>query len=233
MTMSATRHVPGLCVVGTFDALMSMPFRDGVNAICWQRTLRGDFDEVARRLASDDDMTTIDEAQLASLDVNGAGRRAIEVILEDLRLLREAGHEPTLDCVRKYRRDPDPLLPTDVYSFHVDSATTPTDTFLCTYAGPPSEGLRNAEARRLVDVPARRARLLERFGGGEGGAFEAWLEEHCYDLHYEPAPGAAPFSFGVSNLWRIAVQYPGSPVPPCIHRAPEVPPGTLRLLLIS
>lgn len=40
---------------------------------------------------------------------------------------------------------------------------------------------------------------------------QAWLHENCYDLHYEPTPGAQPFSFGVGNLWRIAVQYPGCP----------------------
>ena len=36
------------------------------------------------------------------------------------------------------------------------------------------------------------------------------------------------------HLWRIAVDYPGSPVPPCVHRAPETRPGRPpRLLLIS
>ncbi len=41
-------------------------------------------------------------------------------------------------------------------------------------------------------------------------------------------------SFGLGNLWRIAVDYPGSPVPPCIHRAPITRPGRPpRLLLIS
>jgi hypothetical protein len=45
---------------------------------------------------------------------------------------------------------------------------------------------------------------------------------------------AQPFSFGLGNLWRIAVDYPGNPVPPCIHRAPTTrPEQRARLLLIS
>jgi hypothetical protein len=46
--------------------------------------------------------------------------------------------------------------------------------------------------------------------------------------------GAQPFSFGLGHVWRIACEHPGSPVPPCIHRAPETAPGQPpRLLLIS
>jgi hypothetical protein len=64
--------------------------------------------------------------------------------------------------------------------------------------------------------------------------FREALREHCFDLHYLPMPKAQPYSFGVGNLWRIAVDWPGSLVPPCIHRAPETLPGEPpRLLLIS
>ena len=51
-------------------------------------------------------------------------------------------------------------------------------------------------------------------GTGRGAASEGLR------LHYAPLPHARSFSFGKGNLWRIAVDYPGSPVPPCIHRAP-------------
>ena len=78
------------------------------------------------------------------------------------------------------------------------------------------------------------ADALKLYGGKDDDAFLEYLNENCYDLHYAPAPNAQPVSFGVGNLWRIAVDYPGSPVPPCIHRAPENVPGELpRLLLIS
>lgn len=227
---------PRLRVVDSFEELIGTPFRDGVNAVCWRRALGGDFGEVGRHFATaDDDITPIDEALLASLDVSSAGREAVETLLDDLRLLRDAGHDPTLECVRRYPRDQDGPTSTDVYSLHVDSATVPTDTFLCTYAGAPSEGLRHDDARRAVDVPATRARLLERFGGHDGPEFAVWLAENCYDLHYEPTHSAQPFSFGVFNLWRIAVQYPGSAVPAFVHRAPDDAPDLAprRLLLIS
>src|SRR5207253_966457 len=101
-----------------------------------------------------------------------------------------------------------------------------------TYYGTPSEGLRNEDAIRKVDVPEIRAQLLELYHQSNDApsqvsglrfqvsAFEAWLAENCYDLHYAPKPGAQPYSFGVGNLWRIAVEWPGSEVLPCVHRAP-------------
>ena len=108
------------------------------------------------------------------------------------------------------------------------------ETWLCTYHGLPSEGLRNDEALRRMDIPETRRALLKLFGGEDDDDFREWLSENCYDLHYSPARQARPFSFGMGNLWRIAVEWPGSLVPPCIHRAPETHPGqSPRLLLIS
>ena len=85
-----------------------------------------------------------------------------------------------------------------------------------------------------MDIPETRAELLRLFGGTNDDDFREHLREHCYDLHFAPVSSARPFSFGVGNLWRVAVDWPGSPVPPCIHRAPETLPGQPpRLLLIS
>lgn len=68
----------------------------------------------------------------------------------------------------------------------------------------------------------------------ETGDFEDYLRENCYDLHYAEKDEAAAFSFGIGNMWRIAVEYPNCPVPPCLHRAPKTIPGRPpRLLLIS
>jgi hypothetical protein len=120
-----------------------------------------------------------------------------------------------------------------VFSFHADSAPVKAETWLCTYHGPPSEGLRNDEAQRHVDLPVTRAALLQTFGGADDDAFRDYLNEHCFDLHYAPTTNARPFSFGLGHLWRIACEYPESPVPPCIHRAPDTINGQLRLLLIS
>jgi hypothetical protein len=85
-----------------------------------------------------------------------------------------------------------------------------------------------------VDIPEIRAELLRLYGGNDDAGFLEYLAENFYDLHYAPLARARPFSFGIGNLWRIAIKYPGSPVPPCVHRAPLTLPGQpARLLLIS
>lgn len=222
-------------LVNSFEELATTPFADGINALCWPRTLAGDFSEVVELLGSGEGITTLDDARLNDLPVSGAGRAAMEILLDDLRRLRTLDRDPVLNCIHGYPRDenPGPVL-TDVFSFHADSATVETDTWLCTYHGPPSEGLRNDEAQRRVDIPETRVELLKLFGGNDDDDFREYLNENCYDLHYAPVPSAQPFSFGVGHLWRIAVDWPGSCVPPCLHRAPETIPGQPpRLLLIS
>lgn len=222
--------------VHSFHELVTARFSAGVNAICWERSLQGDYAEVVSQLGPNQDeaIVTLDETRLRALRLSPAGLVAVKQMLADLRLLRDQELEPVLNCIHGYPRDEEPgPVPTDVFSFHVDSAPVEADTFLCTYFGPPSEGLRNEEARRRVDVPETRAALLARFGGEDNDDFRAHLHEHCYDLHYIPVPSAQPYSFGLGNLWRIAVESPGSRVPPCIHRAPATAPGESRLLLIS
>jgi hypothetical protein len=221
--------------VRSFHELVSTPLEGDVNALCWQRSLPGNFGEVVEHLGAGEGITTLEDSRLNHLPVSAAGRAAIDILLEDQRLLRALHLDPVLDCIYGYLRDENPgPVPTDVFSFHADSATVATDTWLCTYHGPTSEGLRNDEARRRVDIPETRAALLKRFGGEDDDDFLEYLKENCYDLHYAPVPQARPFSFGLGNLWRIAVDYPGSPVPPCLHRAPATLPGQPpRLLLIS
>jgi hypothetical protein len=223
-------------VVASFEELVGARFSDGVNALCWPRTLTGDFDEVvARVVAGGDEIESLDEATLQSLTLGAGGRAAVATLLADYERLRAHGLSPVLDCIHRYPRDAaDALVPTDVYSYHADSATVEADTFLCSYAGAASEGLRNEDALRYVDQPVTRAALLREYGGADDDGFRDFLEEHCYDLHYLAIPPAQPFSFGLGNFWRIAIQYPGCPVPPCVHRAPATLPGQPpRLLLIS
>lgn len=221
--------------VGSFEQLISAAFAGGVNALCWERTLRGNFREIVESLGPGEGIVSIEEDRLKALPLSEEGDLARSLVMDDLECLRRHDLQPGLDCVYSSVLDESggPLR-TDVSSFHVDSATVPADTFLCTYAGAASEGLRNDQARRHVDIPETRASLLQLFGGEEGDEFVEFLNDHYYDLHYAPLPGAQPFSFGLGHLWRIATEYPGSPVPPCIHRAPltslGMPP---RLLLIS
>lgn len=222
-------------VVNSFDELVTTRFGNGVNALCWKRTLPGDFEEIVRHLGVTEGITSLDDLLLHSLPLSDAGRIARDILLEDLQLLNAHGLSPVLDCIHGYPRDEDPgPVPTDVYSFHADSATVEADTYLCSYNANSSEGLRNEEALRYVEIPETRAELLKLFGGEDNEDFEEFLRENCYNLHYRPISQAQPYSFGIGNLWRIAVDYPGSPVPPCIHRAPVTRPGQQsRLLLIS
>jgi hypothetical protein len=228
-------------VVHSFAELAATPFQDGVNAICWLRDLPGDFDEVVAALQAQqasegsDSFDSIEAEQLQSLHLSEQGRIASVILQQDLALLRQHGMEPSLDCIHAYARDDaSAIIATDVYSFHVDSAPVAAETWLCAYTQAASEGLRNDQAQKKIDLPATRAALLQEYGGKEGPGFLAFLHENCYDLHYAPAPDAQPFSFGLGNLWRIAIEYPACPVPPCIHRAPEtMPDQPARLLLIS
>lgn len=227
---------PRVRVVHSFEELVGTSFGDGVNALYWQRQLPGDFSEVVRAVDATDEIITLDEEDLLGLKkrLNEAGRAAVDVLVNDQRLLQARGLAPILDCIPIYPRDNSRMLSTDVYSFHVDRAPVEADTYLCTYSGLPSEGLRNEQACKHVDIPETRAKLLAEFGGVEGPGFDEFLAEHSYDLHYAMLEGAHPFSFGIHNLWRIAVAWPGCPVPPCIHRAPATQAGDPpRLLLIS
>ena len=222
-------------VVGSFEELVSTPFAHGVNALCWPRTLAGDFDEIVARLGVIGEITGLDEDDLHALDLSEAGRAARDILIEDLRLLREHDLEPELNCIPGYPKDDGAgPVPTDVYSFHADSANVQAVTFLCSYTVSSSEGLRPEDAVRCADLPPTRAKLLQEYGGADDDGFKVFLTENFYDLHYVSAAGARPYVFGLGNLWRIATDYPGRPVPPCVHRAPATLPGQPpRLLLIS
>lgn len=217
---------------GSFRELVSTPFCGEINAMCWMRELRGDFSEIAGKIEPDETIRTLDAAELLELSLTEQGQLAREIILDDLKRLEAHGASPVLNLIRHYERDDAyPFFPTDVYSFHVDRSPVPTDTFLCTYYGEPSELLPNAQGIQKVLLPEIRDELKKRYRGPEEG-FESFLSEHFFDLHYMPKPGAQPLSLGRGHLWRLAVDHPESPVLPCLHRAPQEKNGQNRLLLI-
>ncbi|HET7535888.1 MAG TPA: hypothetical protein VFJ90_05500 [Candidatus Didemnitutus sp.] len=220
-------------LVSSFAELVATPFSEGINAACWPRMLPGDFAEIAAKIGGEG-IVSLDEVRLESLALSAAGRIARDVLLADLQLLRASGLAPELNCIHAYPRDDDAaVVSVDVHSFHADSAPVAASTYLCTYHGPTSEGLRNEDAQRRIDISATRAALRREYGGDDDEGFREFLREQCYDLHYAAAAGAQPYSFGIGHLWRIAIDWPGSPVPPCVHRAPAQLPGQTRLLLIS
>ena len=220
--------------VRSFTELLATPFAGDVNALCWERTLPGDYAEVIAKLGPGQGIVTIDDERLQALDLSPAGQLAAEALLADQELLRAHDLAPSLNCIYDCIRGVDAgTVPTDVLSFHVDSAPVEVDTWLCTYHGACSEGLANEEAVLKIEIPEIRRALLKEYSGVDDAGFTEFLSEHSYDLHYAPVPTAQPFAFGTFSLWRIATQWPGSPVLPCIHRAPENYPGSPRLLLIS
>jgi hypothetical protein len=224
--------------VTNFQDLVSTPFQGEMNAVCWARNLTGDFSEIAGKIKLSGNMVAIDPNELAELQLSERGQLAREVLLNDFNLLKDHGGSPTLNLIKCYERDnTHPFFPTDVYSFHVDRAPLPTNTFLCTYYGEPSEILPNSQAIQKVLVPEIRDELKKIYHGlagrqdGTTEEFESFLSEHFFDLHYLPKPGAQPVNLGLGHLWRLAVDHPGSQVLPCLHRAPEEN-GQNRLLMI-
>lgn len=219
-------------MVTNFQDLVSTPFTGETNAICWTRNLIGDFSEIVDKVGSAENITVVEEDELRGLPLSESGRLAREILLQDLEALRTHGASPTLNVIRSYDRDEAcPLVPTDVYSFHVDRSPVPTDTYLCTYFGESSEILPNAQGIKKVLVPEIREELKKLYHGKEED-FESFLGEHFFDLHYQAEPDARPISLGIGNLWRLAVDHPESRVPACVHRAPKEKPGQSRLLLI-
>ena len=139
--------------VTNFHDLVSTPFNGAMNAICWNRTLTGDFAEIVNKVALDENIAVLEEEELRELQLSEQGQLAREMLLHDLKLLKAHGASPTLNVIRCYERDDAyPFFPTDVYSFHVDRSGVPTDTFLCTYYGKHSEILPNAQAIQKVLV---------------------------------------------------------------------------------
>ncbi|MBS1659638.1 MAG: hypothetical protein JST68_01165 [Bacteroidetes bacterium] len=218
--------------VTSFRDLVSTPFTGVINAICWTRELMGNFSEIVEKVELDGNITVIGEEELRELRLSERGQAAREILLNDMEALKVYGASPVLNVISHYDRDEAyPFFPTDVYSFHVDRSPVPTDTFLCTYYGEPSEILPNSQGRKKVLIPEIRDELKKLYNGGEEG-FESFLSEYFFDLHYQADPDAGIINLGVGHLWRLAVDHPESRVLPCLHRAPKEKAGEKRLLLI-
>lgn len=218
--------------VANFQDLISKPFYEEINAICWKRELIGDFSEIINKIELDENIVELSAVQLHELQLTEQGNLAREILLNDLKLLKAHGASPILNIIKYYERDDSfPFFPTDVYSFHVDRSPIPTDTFLCTYYGESSEIIPNSQAIQKILIPEIREELKKIYSGADE-YFEEFLRENFFDLHYQAQPHANIISLGLGNLWKLAVDYPKSQVLPCLHRAPKEKSGQKRLLLI-
>lgn len=223
---------PQILKVENFEELVSTPFLGEINAICWNRKLEGNFEEIVSKVELIEGMVSLSLEELGALQLSKQGQLARDMIVEDFRLLESNGAAPMLNLINQYERDDSFFVfPTDVYSFHVDRSPVPFDTFLCTYYGESSEILPNSQAIQKVLIPELLTELRELYGEDDGG-FESFLIEHFFDLHYQAKPKAKPISLGLGHMWRLAIDHPESQVPPCIHRAPKEKVGQPRLMMI-
>lgn len=216
--------------VSNFQDLVSTSFHGEMNALCWSRKLIGDFSEIVNKIELNENITEVDKEELLELQLSEQGQLARDILINDMKLLKTHGASPTLNLIKNYDRD-DSFFPTDVYSYHVDRSPIPTDTYLCTYYGAPSDILANSHAKQKILIPEIRAELKKLYHGSEEG-FEVFLSDYFFDLHYQAEANAHPTNLGIGHLWRLAVDHPESKVPPCVHRAPMEKIGENRLLLI-
>lgn len=217
--------------VANFKNLISTTFHGETNTCCWSRELIGDFSEIVDKAELNENIIELKPKELLQLELSKQGNLAREIILNDLKALKNHGASPTLNVIKHYERDDDSFFPTDVYSFHVDRSPIPTSTFLCTYFGEPSEILPNLQAKQKVLIPEIRKELKKLHDGSED-EFESFLSDYFFDLHYQALPNTKLINLGLGNLWKIAVDYPNSNSIPCIHRAPKEKNRQKRLLLI-
>ncbi|AOA58395.1 DUF1826 domain-containing protein [Acinetobacter larvae] len=220
-------------VVNNFSDLVQLHFQGKMNAICWSRTLMGDFQEIVEKLLfkEKEDITEVSIADLRALKLSAQGDLAREIIIQDIQLLTDFGASPVLNLLKQYERDDSlDFITTDVYSYHVDRSPIETDTFLCTYYGPASDILPNDQVEQKILIPEIRQKLKKLYSGPES-EFDAFLEEYFFDLHYQAKANAKAVNLGCGHLWRLAVDHPTQQAEPCVHRAPAED-GVYRLLLI-
>ena len=106
---------PRVRQVRSFEELRSTRFADGVNALCWERTLPGDYAEVIAKLGPGEGIVPIDDERIRAFDLSPAGRVAAEAMLADQQLLRDHDLAPSLNCVYDCVRGADAgTVPTDV-----------------------------------------------------------------------------------------------------------------------
>lgn len=157
---------PQIKVVNDFPELVNTTFQGLNNAICWQRNLFGDFEEIVCKLSLEENITEISIEDLLALNLSENGNLARKIILSDIQLLTDFGASPSLNLLKCYERDDElDFISTDVYSYHVDRSPIATDTFLCTYYGAASDIIANDQVEQKILIPEIRKKLKDLYDG--------------------------------------------------------------------
>ena len=64
-----------IAVVSTFSELINTDFQAVMNAICWERDLDGDFEEIVSQLQLKENITEVSTEDLLKLNLSKEGRR--------------------------------------------------------------------------------------------------------------------------------------------------------------
>lgn len=231
MMQNTSFNHPQIKNVFKFEDLVNFEFFDGINAICFNRILEGNFAEIVSQLELKDNITEISLDDLLALELSSEGLKARNIMLNDYNLLSDFGASPSINLLKSYEKDNElDFISTDVYSFHVDHSPIETSTFLCTYFGESSDILPNNETLRKIDIPEIREKLRKIYDVDDEN-FDVFAKENFFDLHYQEQPNSTPINLGIGHIWRLSCESPDQKVLPCIHRAPAEK-NQLRLMLI-
>src|SRR4051812_36382930 len=85
--------------VTNFLDLVSTPFNGIINAICWTRTLTGDFSEIVKKVKLSGNITAIEQEDLRELQLSEQGQLAREILLNDWKVLKAHGASPILNVI--------------------------------------------------------------------------------------------------------------------------------------
>ena len=70
-------------IVSTFSELVHNEFKGEMNALCWNRNLDGDFNEIVTQLRIKENITEVYPEDLITLHLSEKGNIAREIILND------------------------------------------------------------------------------------------------------------------------------------------------------
>lgn len=211
----------GIKVVGSLDELFNTPFGEA-NAVLWPRTLRGDFNNVARLLYKKREKNDYfrDLENIARDNPDGLGQAAMAV-LQDIQTVDGIlkGQSRPLDIRVQYNSGW--AGDKGVENFHVDTCTRQeTGRILCCYTAPVTQWIKNEDAQPVPGTlhgnlykarpgtPVYSFRPGDMFRiksvtHGETAADKAAFRDSCF-VHRVPEPSARDRSLNQPRMLWVA-----------------------------